>query len=143
MFLKEDTMKILNTSQLFPGGATASRFAAARALAFSIAESEGELLEPELVAWIDRHSAKASPVLEGCGGPDGWRDYGASHGGRIEIEFNGEIGFIFAESSPFDSYEHFGPGPYRNMRDVNGNESICRAGGKDCIPLDEWTSQLT
>lgn len=136
-------MKTLNASQMFPGGATASRFAAARALAFSIAESEGELLEPELVAWIDRHSTKASPVLEGCGGPDAWRDYGASHGGRIEVEFNGEIAFIFAESSPFDSYEHFGPGPFRNLRDAHGNESICRAGGLDCVPLDEWTSQLT
>lgn len=136
-------MKTLNASQLFPGGPTTSRFESARALAFSLAESDSELLEPELVAWIDRHSTRASPVLEGCGGPDAWRDYGASHGGRLEVNINGEACFIFAESSPFDSYDHFGPGPLRNIRDAQGNESICRAGGKDCVPLDEWTSQMT
>lgn len=136
-------MKTLNTSQLFPDGASASRFAAARTLAFSLAESDSELLEPELVAWIDRRSSQASPVLEGCGGPDGWRDYGETHGGRLEVDINGETSFIFAESSPFDSYDHFGPGPFRNLRDAQGNEAICRADGKDCIPLDEWTSQLT
>ncbi|MBU1236994.1 MAG: AF1514 family protein [Gammaproteobacteria bacterium] len=136
-------MKTLNASQLFPGGATASRFASARALAFSLAESDSELLEPELVAWIDRHSTKTSPVLEGCGGPDGWRDYGASHGGRLEVDVNGEAAFIFAESSPFDSYSHFSPGPFINLRDSRGNESVCRVGGLDCVPLDDWTSQMT
>jgi len=136
-------MKTLNASQLFPGGASAARFESARALAFSLAESDGEMLEPELVAWIDRPSTQASPVLEGCGGPNAWHDYGVSHGGRIEVDVDGMASFIFAESSPFDSYAHFGPGPFRNLRDAQGNESVCRAGGMDCIPLDEWTSQLT
>lgn len=136
-------MKTLNASHLFPGGATASRFESARALAFSLAEADSELLEPELVAWLDRPSTKASPVLEGCGGPNGWHDYGVSHGGRLEVDVNGVASFIFAESSPFDSYAHFGPGPYRNLRDAQGNESVCRAGGVDCVPLDDWTSQLT
>ena len=136
-------MKTLNASQPFPGGAATSRFESARALAFSLADSDSELLEPELVAWIDRHSAAASPVLEGCGGPDGWRDYGASHGGRLEVDINGEASFIFAESSQFDSYEHFSPGPFVNIRDAQGNELICGKGGRDCVPLDEWTSKLT
>jgi hypothetical protein len=136
-------MKTINVSQLFPGGSSAARFESAKALALSLAESDSELLEPELVAWIDRPSTKASPVLEGCGGPDGWRDYGASHGGRLEVDINGEATFIFAESSPFDSYSHFSPGPFVNLRDSRGNEWICRAGGLDCVPLDDWTSQLT
>ncbi len=136
-------MKILNVTQLFSGGAAASRFEAARALALSIAESDSGMLEPELIAWIDHRSAQTSPVLEGCGGPDGWRDYGSSHGGRLEVDIDDEACFIFAESSPFDSYAHFSPGPFRNIRDTEGNESVCRAGGLDCVPLDEWTSQLT
>lgn len=136
-------MKTLNASQLFPGGTTTSRFESARALAFSLAESDGQLIEPELVAWIDRHSNHTSPVLEGCGGPDGWRDYGVSHDGRLEVNINDEACFIFAESSPFDSYDHFGPGPFRNIRDAQGNESVCRAEGLDCVPLNDWTSQLT
>jgi hypothetical protein len=136
-------MKTLNASQLFPGGASASRFQAARALAFSLAESDSELIEPELVAWIDRPSSMASPVLEGCGGPNGWQDYGINHGGRLEVDIDDVASFIFAESSPYDSYEHFGPGPFVNLRDAQGNELICRIGGKDCVPLDEWTSKLT
>jgi hypothetical protein len=134
-------MKTLNASQLL--GASGSRFESARALALSLAESDSELLEPELVAWIDRPTGKASPVLEGCAGPNGWRDYGVSHGGALEVDIDGGSSFIFAESSHFDSYAHFGPGPYINLRDAQGNESICRVGGKDCVPLDEWTSKLT
>ena len=43
-------------------------------------------------------------------------------------------------SSPYDSYEHFGPGPFVKLRDDKGNEMICRTGGVACMPLDEWTS---
>lgn len=136
-------MKTLNATQLFPGGASASRFESARALAYSLAESDDELIEPELVAWMDRSSTKASPVLEGCGGPNGWHDYGISHGGRLEVDIDGITSFVFAESSPFDSYAHFSPGPFRNIRDAQGNESVCRAGGVDCVSLDDWTSKLT
>ncbi len=136
-------MRTLNASQRFPGGASTSRFASAKALAFSVAESDSELIEPELIAWIDRSSTMASPVLEGCGGPDGWHNYGVSHGGRLEVDVDGEASFIFVESSPFDSYEHFSPGPFRNIRDAQGNESVCLAGGMACVPLDEWTSKLT
>ena len=134
-------MKTVTASQAL--GGSASRFESARALAFSLAESDAELLEPELVAWIDRSAGKSSPVLHGCASPNGWHDYGVSHGGLLQVNVDNETSFIFAESSPFDSYEHFGPGPYINLRDAQGNESICRVGGKDCIPLDEWTSKLT
>jgi Domain of unknown function (DUF5619) len=136
-------MKIITSSQSLPRETSTAHFVNARALAFSLAESESELLEPELVAWIDRSTGMASPVLEGCSGPDGWRYYGISHGGRLEVDVGGDTSFIFAESSPFDSYEHFGPGPFRNLRDAHGNEFICLAGGRACVPLDEWTSKLT
>jgi hypothetical protein len=136
-------MKTLNASHLFPDGAASSRFESARALALSLAETDGGLLEPELMAWIDYHSRNASPVLEGCGGPDAWHDYGVTHGGRLEVNIQGEAGFIFAESSPYDSYEHFSPSPFRNIRDAQGIESIYWAGSRDGVALDEWTSQLT
>lgn len=142
-FLQEETMKTLNASQSSSPATPASRFDSARALAFSLAEADGDLLEPELVAWIDRSAAKASPVLEGCGGPDGWHNYGVSHGGRLEVDVDGEASFIFAESSPFDSYAHFSPGPFINRRDAQGNETLCRIGGVDCVSLDDWTSKLT
>lgn len=50
---------------------------------------------------------------------------------------------LFAESSSFDSYEHFGPGPFVNVRNAQGDEMICRAGGGECASIDEWTSKLT
>ena len=134
-------MKIITSSQSLSKGT--SGFANARAIALSIAESDSDLVEPELVAWIDRSTGLASPVLEGCSGPDGWRDYGISHGGLLEVDVNDGISFIFTESSPFDSYEHFSPGPYRNKHDILGNDFICLSDGTDCVPLDEWTSKLT
>ena len=134
-------MKTLTASHSL--GASASRFESARALAFSLAKSDTELLEPELVAWIDRSAGKSSPALKGCGGPNGWHDYGVSHEGILQVDVDGETSFIFAETSHFNSYEHFGPGPYINLRDAQGIEYICRVGGKDCVPLDEWTSKLT
>ena len=134
-------MKTLTASQ--SPGASASRFESARALAFWLAGSGSGLLEPELVAWIDRSAGKSSPVLQGCAGPNGWRDYGVSHGGLLQVDVDGETSFIFTESSPYATYKHFSPGPYVNLRDAQGNESICRVGGKDCVPLDEWTSKLT
>ena len=134
-------MKTVTASQSL--GTSASRFESARALAFSLAESDTEFLEPELVAWIDRSAGRASPAFGGCAGPSGWRDYGVSHGGLLQVDVDGETSLIFAESSQFDSYAHFSPGPYINLRDAQGNESICRVGGKDCVPLGEWTSKLT
>lgn len=136
-------MKIITSSQSLGSGTSASSFVNAKALALALAESDNDFVEPELVAWIDRSTGITSPVLEGCSGTDGWRDYGISHGGRLEVDIDSDASFIFTESSPFDSYEHFSPGPYRNKRDKQGNELICQSNGADCVPLDEWTSKLT
>jgi len=136
-------MKDLTVSPPLTSGTATSRFNAARAMAITLAEADKELLEPELIAWIDRSTSMASPVLEGCSGPEGWHDYGVSHEGRLEVKVGSDSSFIFAESSPFDSYEHFGHGPYINIRDKQGNEMICRKRGDACVPLDEWTSKLT
>jgi hypothetical protein len=131
-------MKNLNVPQPLSGGSSASRFAAAKAMAFTLA-----LADPELIAWKDRTTSMASPELKGCSGSYGWRDYGISHDGRLEVDVGGEAIFIFTESSPYDSYEHFGRGPFVNLRDAKGNEMICRMGGEACVSLDEWTSKLT
>jgi len=136
-------MKNLNAPQPLAGGSPASRFQTAKAMAFTLALADPDLLEPELVAWKDRTTSMASPELEGCSGPYDRRDYGISHDGRLEVDVGGEAIFIFAESSPCDSCEHFGPGPFINLRDDQGNEMICRTGGVTCMPLDEWTSKLT
>jgi hypothetical protein len=132
-------MKNVSVPQPLSGGSPASRFQAAKARAFTLALADPELLEPELVAWKDRTTSMASPELEGCSSPYGWRDYGISHDGRLEVDDGGEAIFIFAESS---SSEHFGPGPFINLRDDQGNEMICRTGGAACMPLNEWTSKL-
>jgi len=86
-------MKNLNALQPPSGESSASRFEAARVAAFTLA-----LADPELIAWKDRTTLMASPELEGCSGPYGWRDYGISHDGRLEVDVGGEAIFIFAES---------------------------------------------
>lgn len=135
-------MKIITASS--PVAPTAAaRFESARAVARSLAESDEALIEPELIAWIDRASARTSPELEGCGGPNAWQEYGATHDGQLEVDVGSDLAFIFAESSQYDSYDHFGHDPYVNVRDAQGVEMICRVGGVDCVPLDEWTSKLT
>ena len=136
-------MKNLNVRQPLARGFPASRFQAAKAMAFTLALADPGLFEPELIARKDRTTSMASPELEGCSGPSSWRDYGISHDGRLEVDVGGEAIFIFTESSPYDSYEHFGRGPFVNLRDAKGNEMICRMGGEACVSLDEWTSKLT
>ena len=142
-------MKIFNASLKFPGGPSSSRFDAARVLAFSFAEADSEFVEPVIVAWHDRTGGGESPVLGGYGGPNGWHQYGQSHEGSLEVIVDSEISFIFAESSQFDSYEHFGPGPFLNLRDRVGREWVCLASSladphnplspsrTACIPVDE------
>lgn len=71
-------MKTLNASQPSYAGSSAPRFEAAKALAFSIAQSGNEFIEPEFIAWVDRSTAMFSPET-GCFGPNGGRDYRASH----------------------------------------------------------------
>ena len=34
------------------------------------------------------------------------------------------LAFSIAESSPYDTYQHFGPGPYVNLHDAAGNGLI-------------------
>ena len=84
-------MKNLNVPQPLSSGTSTPRFAAARALAFSLALDDPALHEPELVAS---------------------HDYGVSDDGRLEVDVGGETPFIFADSSSFDSYAHFGPGAF-------------------------------
>ena len=142
-------MNTLNATLPTPDGNSGSRFNSARDLAFSLAQSDNQLLEPEVVAWRDRPSGKESPVLHGCGGPDGWHHYGVSHEGRLEVIIDRETSFIFAESNHFDSYAHFSPGPFLNLRDRAGREWVCLASSlayphnalapsrTACTPVDE------
>jgi hypothetical protein len=64
----------------------------------------------------------ASPELEGCSGPYGWRDCGIFHDGRLEVDVGGEAIFIFNESSAYDFYEYSGLGPFVNLRDAQGTK---------------------
>lgn len=121
----------------------------AAALAAKFAEDDRDVIEPVLVAWYDRKGERMSPVIEGADLRSRWHDYGASHGGKLEIEIGGDYTFIYADSSAFDPYD---PSPYSNLTDKDGNEYICQINlmadkGKPtpdaCTPLDEWTSKLT
>jgi hypothetical protein len=136
-------MKNLKVPQPLSGGSPASRFEAAKAMVFTLALADPELLEPELIAWKDRTTSMALPELEGCSGPHGWRDYGISHEGRLEVDVGGEAIFIFTEPSPCNSCEHFSLGPFVNLCDDKGNEKIFRMGGVACVPPDEWARKLT
>jgi hypothetical protein len=107
----------------------------------SIAEEEAGMLEPALIAWTDRFDGSSSPPEQCCPTPDSWHDYGASHGGRVEVHA-GRRSFIFTESSQFDSYEHFSPSPIISLRDKAGREWTClRTVGDSpdpqvCVPTD-------
>jgi len=125
----------------------------ASVLAASLAEKDMEIVTPVMVAWHDKKTARMSPVLEDCGRETSWRDYGLTHGGKLEVDVNGEFDFIFADSGAFESY---GPSPYINLHDLHGNEYLCQVStlhttphnpkhpSKDaCTAIDEWTSKLT
>jgi hypothetical protein len=121
----------------------------AAALASKLADDDTEVIEPVLVAWYDRKSARMSPVIEGADLRSRWHDYGVSHGGKLEIDVGDDYAFIYADSSAFDPYE---PSPYSNLKDKDGNEYLCQtnllAGQRNptpeaCTPLDDWTSKLT
>ena len=118
-------------------------------LAAKLAADDRDVIEPVLVAWYDRKGARMSPAIEGADLRSRWHDYGASHGGELEIDVGDDFAFIYADSSAFDPYE---PSPYSNLKDKDGNEYICQInlmGDKReptpeaCTPLDEWTSKLT
>jgi hypothetical protein len=118
-------------------------------LAAALADNDGEVIEPMLVAWYDRRVARMSPAIAGADLRTRWHDYGESHGGKLEIDVEGDYAFIFADSSAFDPYEAC---PYANLHDAQGNEFLCQIGllddphlpnAKACVALDEWTSKLT
>lgn len=121
----------------------------ASALAASLADSDEKLIEPVMVAWHDKKAARMSPTIEGCDINTSWHDYGASHGGKLEVDVNGEYDFIFGDSSAFEPY---GPSPYINLWDKSGNEYLCQINAlrdprnpskEACVPLDDMTSKLT
>lgn len=128
-------------------------YQAASVLAALLAEKDTEMDAPVVVAWFDKKAARMSPVLEDCAKETSWRDYGLSHGGKLEVDVNGEFDFIFADSGAFESY---GASPYINLHDLRGNEYLCQVSAlhtrphnpdhpskEACTPLDEWTSKLT
>lgn len=121
----------------------------ASALAANIAQSDKDIIEPVMVAWHDKKSDRMSPVVVGRDTNTGWHEYGVSHGGKLEVDVNGEYDFIFADSSMFEPY---GPSPYINLRDARGNEYLCQINAlrdphnpskEACVALDDWTSKLT
>lgn len=129
--------------------ATDLTYLKAARLAATLADEDTEVIEPVLVAWYDRRDSKMSPVIAGADLRSRWHDYGASHGGKLEIDVAGDYAFIYADSSAFDPYEAC---PYANLRDAQGNEFLCQIGllgdprvptKKACVALDEWTSKLT
>jgi hypothetical protein len=121
----------------------------ASALAIHLAESDKEIKVPVMVAWHDKKTSRMSPVVEGGDIETRWHDYGLSHGGKLEVDVNGEYDFIFADSS---IYQRYGPSPYINLRDARGNEYLCQINAlrdphnpdkEACVALDDWTSKLT
>lgn len=121
----------------------------ASGLAASLATKELDLSEPVMVAWHDKRSSRMSPAIEGGDINTRWHDYGESHGGKLEVDINGEFDFIFADSSSFEPY---GPSPYINLYDKRGNEFLCQINAlrdphnpsqEACVPLDEVTSKMT
>ncbi|TCV90587.1 AF1514 family protein [Sulfurirhabdus autotrophica] len=120
----------------------------ASVLANSVADSDVNIIEPVMVAWHDKKTSRMSPVVEGSVNTR-WHDYGESHGGKLEVDINGEYEFIYGDSSAFEEY---GPSPYVNLHDENGIEYICQINAlrdphnptqEACVPLDDWTSKLT
>jgi len=111
--------------------------------------ADKEIIDPIMVAWQDWNLSRMSPALSGCETNFCWHDYGANHGGKLELFVNGEYDFIFADSSAFEPY---GPSPYANLKDAFGNEYLCQINAlrdphnpseEACVILDEWTCKLT
>ena len=104
--------------------------------------------EPIVVAWHDKPHSRMSPVIEGGDLNTRWHDYGASHGGQLEVSVNGEYDFIFADSV---QYETGFPSPYVSVRDAKGEEYLCQINAlKDpkkpsedaCVKIEEMGIEL-
>lgn len=121
-------------------------YKAALALATTLADADVDIIDPVMLVWHDRKASQMSPMLEGCVTETNWHDYGMTHGGRLEVDVNGEYDFVFADSSAFESY---GPNPFVNLHDLHGKEYLCNAKAfrdphnpknpsrEACTPLDE------
>lgn len=121
----------------------------ASGLAATLADKDPDLIDPVMIAWHDKQAARMSPVIAGADVNTRWHDYGESHGGKLEVDVNGEFDFVFADSSAFDEY---GPSPYISLHDKTGNEYLCQINAlrdpndpskEACVVLDDWTSKLT
>ncbi|HZV54458.1 MAG TPA: AF1514 family protein [Rhodocyclaceae bacterium] len=124
-------------------------YSRAAELARVCAREDSGVADPVLMAWCDRKTGRTSPVIEGSDPRYRWRDYGASHGGQLEVDVGDSYAFIYADCSDFGRYE---PSPYSNLVDDVGREYICqinmladphRPAPGACTPLDEWTSKWT
>lgn len=58
-------MKDLAVPPPLTSGTAASRFNAAGAMAITLAKTDNELIEPELIAWIDRSTLMTSAMRRG------------------------------------------------------------------------------
>lgn len=95
----------------------------ASGLAASLAASTLGVNEPVMVAWHDKKASRMSPSIIGSEVNTRWHDYGESHGGKLEVDVNGDFDFIFTDSSSFDV---LGPSPLVNLHDQAGNEYLCQ-----------------
>lgn len=118
-------------------------------LAMSFAERDREIIEPVVVAWRDHRHSRMSPIIHHADPLRVWQDYANSHGGKLDVDVNGEYEFIFGDSSAFDAY---GPSPLVNLHDARGNEYLCQISAlrdphqpseEACVVLDDWTSKNT
>lgn len=94
----------------------------ASGLATSFAASTLGVGDPVMVAWHDKQASRMSPVIEGADINTRWHDYGESHGGKLEVDINGDFDFVFTDASGFDV---LGPSPLVNLHDKLGNQYLC------------------
>lgn len=74
----------------------------ASGLAASMAASALGVEEPVMVAWYDKKTERMSPSVVGTDVNAKWHDYGESHGGKVEVDINGDYDFIFGDATSFD-----------------------------------------
>lgn len=135
--------------QVSPGGDI--DYGKAAMLADAAVGEDREIAAPMLMAWYDRKAERMSPAIAGADLRTRWQDYGASHGGQLEVDVGADYAFIYADSR---DYEPYGPSPYVNLHDSEGHEFLCQLNklgdrhhptedADACTPIDEWTSKLT
>ncbi len=104
--------------------------------------------ESIVVAWHDRPHSRMSPVIEGADVNTRWHDYGEAHGGRLQVDVNGEYDFIYADAA---DYETLGASPYVNVRDARGQEYLCQINAlrdptnptrEACVQIEEMGIEL-